>query len=102
MSSLPRLLVALAEGAVLGTLFYSLLWCTVLMGLSSTRPGMLFLASLMLRAAIAVAGFYYVSRGDWHRLAACLIGFLLSRTFALRLARNSPAKQGCTAVEGGA
>jgi F1F0 ATPase subunit 2 len=93
MSSLPSLLVALLEGFGLGAAYYAGLWCTVTRGLSSRHPAMLFLFSLLLRAAMAVAGFWYFSQGDWRRLASCLAGFFISRFCALRIAKVAPLRR---------
>ena len=34
---------------------------------------------LAVRTLIALAGFYFVSRGNWHRLLGCLVGFVTAR-----------------------
>jgi F1F0 ATPase subunit 2 len=36
---------------------------------------------------IALAGFYFVARGDWKKLLLCLLGFLIARVVVLRLTR---------------
>lgn len=66
-------------GLLLGALFFGGLWWTVRKGLVSTRPALWFLGSLVLRMVIAVGGFYLVSGGQWQRLLACLVGFVLAR-----------------------
>jgi F1F0 ATPase subunit 2 len=87
MRDAPALVLALLAGAMLGTLFFGGLWWTVRRGLSSPNPALLFLGSLLLRMAIALAGFYLVTRGDLGRLLACLLGFFLARILVTRLAR---------------
>jgi hypothetical protein len=37
----------------------------------------------------AFGGFYLVSRGDWRRLLACLLGFLLARILVTRFTRGA-------------
>jgi len=32
-----------------------------------------------LRTGLVVAGFYFVSLGDWRKLLACLLGFIIAR-----------------------
>jgi F1F0 ATPase subunit 2 len=85
MASAFGIITAAVAGSLLGAVFYVGLWFTVRKGLSSTHPAKLFVASLVLRVGAAIAGFYYISHGDWRLLAAAMGGFLLSRTYALRL-----------------
>jgi F1F0 ATPase subunit 2 len=92
MNSAFNILAALVEGALLGALFYVGLWLTVRKGLSSAHPALLFLASLILRVTAVVAGFYYISHGEWRLLAASLGGFLISRTCALWIVGGSGSK----------
>ena len=86
MSDAPHLLVALSAGGLLGAAFYGGLWWTVGRGVSSSRPATWFLTSMLVRTAIAVMGFYFVSRGDLRRLLACLVGFVVARVVATRFA----------------
>ena len=76
--SLPVIL-AFVMGGLLGTFFYGGLWWTIQKGVSSKQPALLFTGSLAARTLIALAGFYFVSRGDWHRLLGCLSGFVAAR-----------------------
>jgi F1F0 ATPase subunit 2 len=87
MSEVPALILALFEGALLGSLFFGGLWWTIRRGIWSEQPAAWFLFSLPLRATIAIAGFYFFTRGDWHRLVACLLGFLFARIFVTELTR---------------
>ena len=86
-------------GVVLGAIFFGGLWWTVPRGLSSQRPGLWFLGSLLLRTSIILAGFYVVSGGQGGRLLACLLGFAIARFIVTRLTgppvehRNSPAQE---------
>jgi len=79
------LLLALFGGVLLGVLFFGGLWFTVRQGVVSKQPALWFFCSLLLRTAIAVLGFYFVMHGDWRRLLACLLGFLLARIGIVRL-----------------
>jgi F1F0 ATPase subunit 2 len=76
--SLPVIL-AFVMGGLLGTFFYGGLWWTIQKGVSSKQPALLFTGSLAVRMLIALAGFYFVSRGNWHRLLGCLVGFVTAR-----------------------
>ena len=65
---------AAPAGAAPASLFFGGLWWTVRRGLASPHPAVWFLASLLLRMGIALAGFYLVSGGQWPRLLMCLLG----------------------------
>jgi F1F0 ATPase subunit 2 len=101
MSETWSLLPALLAGALLGAIFFGGLWWTILKCVSSRWPAALFLASLVLRTSATVAGFYFISHGDWRKILACLLGFLVARIFVTRLNRGSLAR-GTRMVEGGA
>jgi F1F0 ATPase subunit 2 len=75
------LMLGLAGGAglIMGAIFFGGLWWTVRKGVSSKRPALWFLGSLLLRTGVVVAGFYVVSDGHWQRLLACLFGFTVAR-----------------------
>jgi F1F0 ATPase subunit 2 len=92
MREMLVLLLALVAGIFLGTVFFGGLWWTVRRGVVSTQPALWFVGSMFLRTAIVVPGFYYVMRGDWRRLVACLAGFLLARISVVRLTRSEVSK----------
>jgi len=83
------LLLALAAGVLLGSIFFGGLWWTVRKGFSSNQPALWFFGSLLLRTGITLAGLYFVAAGHWERLLACLIGFVLARLIVTRLARRA-------------
>jgi F1F0 ATPase subunit 2 len=87
MNEIPTLSVALLAGAALGTVFFGGLWWTIRKGVSSKNPAVWFVGSLLLRAAVVIAGIYLVSAGDWRRLTACLLGLLAARSFVMRITR---------------
>jgi len=93
------LALALLVGLLLGAIFFGGLWWTVRKGVSSQRPALLFLGSLLLRTGIVIAGFYVVSDGHWQRLLACLLGFAIARLIVTRLAgpplehHDAPARE---------
>ncbi len=91
MNEASILMMAVLAGAVLGAIFFGGLWWTIRGGFSSRTPAAWFLGSLVLRTGIAVAGFYFVSGGDWRILLACLAGFLTMRTGLTWLARAAEA-----------
>ncbi len=93
MSELFTLILALLAGVFLGAFFFGGLWWTVQKALSSTQPALLLVCSLVLRTIVTVAGFYFVSRGDWRRLLSCVLGFLLARILVTWLTRIPAQKK---------
>lgn len=91
MGEAPALIVAGLCGAGLGALFFGGLWWTLREALSSERPALWFVGSLLLRMSVALAGFYLVSGGHWQRLVACALGFFIARAVVTRLTRSSAA-----------
>jgi F1F0 ATPase subunit 2 len=89
MNEIARLVLALVAGGVLGTIFFGGLWWTVQKGVSSKQPALWIFGSLLLRTGIALTGFYLVARGDWERLLACLLGFIMARVAVIWLTRLS-------------
>lgn len=79
------LLLAGSAGGLLGALFFGGLWWTVRQGLASKRAALWFLGSLVLRTAVTLAGFFFVSGGQWQRLVACLVGFTIARFVVMRV-----------------
>lgn len=71
---------ALASGTLLGALYFGGLWLTVRWMAHSQQPALLFGVSFLVRAAVLLLGLYFVMDGLWHRLIACMLGFLLART----------------------
>jgi F1F0 ATPase subunit 2 len=92
MSETLPLILALLAGTLLGMIFFGGLWWTIQRGISSKQPAALFFFSLLLRTGIALAGFYFVARGDWRRVLACLVGFFLARILVTCLVRIPMAK----------
>ena len=87
MSEFLPLVSALAAGLFLGAFFFGGLWWTVIRGVSSPRPALWFLGSMLLRMSMTLAGFYFVGREDWQRWLLCLLGFVLARTVVNWLTR---------------
>jgi F1F0 ATPase subunit 2 len=91
---------AFLAGMVLGGVFFGGLWLTIRHTLSSAALGLWLVASLVLRMAIVLLGFYVVVAGDWRRLMACLIGFVLARSMIARVlqARRSDERAAVSEV----
>ena len=85
MNETLSLAPALAAGVLLGAVFFGGLWWTVRKCLSSPHPAILFLGSQLSRTVIVLAGLFFVARGDWRKLLACVAGFILARLIVTRL-----------------
>jgi F1F0 ATPase subunit 2 len=79
MTESLRLIVASGVGILLGVFFFGGLWWTVRKSVASGQPALWFLVSMLVRTAIVLLGFYALGVGDWKRLVACLMGFILGR-----------------------
>jgi F1F0 ATPase subunit 2 len=83
-------LLALFAGCLLGAIFFGGLWWTIQKGAVSSQPAVWFFVSFLLRTSIVLTGFYFILAGDWRRLAACLLGFLIARVVVTRSVRLPP------------
>jgi F1F0 ATPase subunit 2 len=82
-------LIALGAGLVAGPAlgaFYSVaLWKTAQRLPVAKSPTRLILGSFVLRTAVVMAGFYFISRfGHWAFLALALMGFILMKFILIR------------------
>ena len=98
MNEFLSLVLASVAGVALGTFFFGGLWWTVRRLVSTKRPALWFLGSLILRLSITLAGFYAIGQADWRRLLACMLGFMAARFVLLRITR--PAAERRTAQAG--
>jgi F1F0 ATPase subunit 2 len=85
MNDAVILMLAVGAGVLLGAAFFGGLWWTVQRSLASRYPALWILSSLVLRTVTSLAGFYFVSGGQWGRLLACLLGFVFARFIVTRL-----------------
>ena len=101
MSESLYMALAWVMGLFLGAIFFGGLWWTVRKGLTSKQPAFWFLASMLLRTGIVLAGFYLVADHRLSRLPACLVGFVMARLVVTRMTRTAaqslPAKEACHA-----
>lgn len=88
MSETVILALAWLAGGLLGGVFFGGLWWTVRRGLSSQRPAVWFFGSMLLRMSVVLVGFSVVGRGEWERLVACLVGFVMARQVVTVLTRS--------------
>jgi F1F0 ATPase subunit 2 len=79
MNKIIPLVLAGMTGLLLGAIFFGGLWWTVRKGVTSTCPAFWFMGSLLLRTAIILAGFYFLSGSHWERFVVCLLGLFVAR-----------------------
>ncbi|WP_026814146.1 ATP synthase subunit I [Arenibacter certesii] len=84
MNDVIIVIPALFAGIVLGVVFFGGLWYTVRVGLRSSKAGLIFTGSLILRMLIILLGFYYIGANSWQKMLACLVGFLIARVVITR------------------
>lgn len=82
--------VALLAGGGLGVVFFGGLWWTVRRAAQSRTLARWFLASLFLRTAVVLTGFYLVGAGQPEQIGLSLLGFLLARAAVLQVTKPAP------------
>lgn len=80
------LVTSFAAGVLTGIVYMGSLWLVVQRLPRLQYPGLWLLGGAALRIGLLSAAWYWVSGGTWQGLAACLLGFLLLRFGATRLA----------------
>ncbi len=86
-------------GVVLGLLYFSGLWITVQKLPHVHRPALWMVFSFVLRHLLVVSGFYLIVEGQWQRVIACLLGFLLIRLVFVKNALKKVTPVGVVNVE---
>tara|TARA_R110001583_G_C5669213_1_gene410547 strand:- start:4346 stop:4657 length:312 start_codon:yes stop_codon:yes gene_type:complete len=86
MNELPGLGIALCVGMALGTFFFGGLWWTLRRAVSSPYAALWMFASMLVRTGIVCAGLLWVCGPDWQRWLAGVLGFLVARLIATRIA----------------
>ena len=72
----------LIAGMILGAVFFGGLWMTVQSASKVKRPGLLFVASVVVRTTVVLAGIWSIGGGDAAAMATCLFGFVAFRLLA--------------------
>jgi len=96
-----HLVLAGVAGMLLGGIFFGGLWWTIRKCLASPYPAIWLLGSALIRMSVTLAGFYFVSAGQWQRTFACMVGFITARLIVTRLTRSPIEKTSCTKREPG-
>lgn len=92
------LVVCVVTGVALGMVFFGGLWWTTKQMHRFQYPALWFLSGFILRTSTVLIGMYWISDGQWQRLVACFVGFLVARVAVFRLT-NKIQKNPQTAVE---
>lgn len=92
MNEILNIGLPLIVGLLLGVLFFGGLWLTIKKVASSKMPALLVLSSFIFRIGIVLAGFYFVGLGDWKKLAACLVGFMVARFAVIHYTKSVDVK----------
>jgi len=95
MNEVLTLALAGLFGGVLGAFFFGGLWWTVRRGVTSRRPALWFLGSMLVRTSAVLLGFFFASGGHWARLLVCLLGFTLARPVVTWLSRAPAPDRSC-------
>jgi len=93
MNDILFMILAFMAGIVLGILFFYGLWLTVKKAVTAKIPALWILGSFLIRTGIMLAGFYYVSQGNWQRLLICLLGFITARYMVKRFTQPDQENQ---------
>ena len=78
------LIISFSAGIALGTFYFLSLWKTLQRISEARNPGVVLLRSYIIRTAVVLAGFYLIMDGQWERVVAALLGFVLMRMILTR------------------
>ncbi|MEO7765843.1 MAG: ATP synthase subunit I [Ferruginibacter sp.] len=92
MNEILNIVMPFIVGLLLGVLFFGGLWFTVKKLAASKTPALLVMGSFVFRISIVMAGFYFIGLGDWKKLVACLIGFVVARTAVIHYTKSVDKK----------
>ena len=87
MIDIVTMIAVLLAGLLLGCFFFGGLLWTVGRGLSAKYPALWFLGSFLIRIAVVLTAFYFLSNGRWEQLIVCAAGFFIARIIIIRFAR---------------
>nr|WP_297349849.1 ATP synthase subunit I [uncultured Glaciecola sp.] len=79
MTILISVLIAFAQGILLGCAFFYVLWLST-QKITGAKPEVLwFIGAWITRMTLAIGGFYLIGMGNWLLLLASLCGFIVGR-----------------------
>ena len=86
-----HLIVAVLIGLMAGLIFFGGLWLTTQRLTTWKSPALWLPLSFFARTAIVLGAIYWVGSGSLPRIAACLVGFLMSRATIFYATRSKHA-----------
>jgi F1F0 ATPase subunit 2 len=78
------MILSIAAGFVLGWFYFWTLWLTLQRIPNAQQPGLLMFGSYLVRTFVLLGSFYFIMDGQWPRLLAMLIGFIIARMMMIR------------------
>lgn len=93
MNEITLFVLLLAAGFVLGMLFFGGLWLTVKKSLSAKNSAWLIFGSFVVRMAIVLSGFYYVSQFGWQAMLFGMLGFIMARFMVMHFTKKYEEKE---------
>ncbi|WP_159470269.1 ATP synthase subunit I [Dyadobacter sp. 3J3] len=87
------IIAALIGGLILGIIFFGGLWITVRKTLGTNYAAIWMLGSALIRTAVVLTGFYFISQGSLPRLLVSVTGFIAARFLVLRVTKKFEEKQ---------
>jgi F1F0 ATPase subunit 2 len=85
--------LSLISGLILGVIFFGGLWLTVKKAVAGKNTALWLAGSSIIRIAIVLIGFYYVSDGSWQRMLLCVAGFIAARLLLIWVTRIFDQRQ---------
>lgn len=79
LNDIEVMVICLAGGMGLGCLHFGGLWLTLQRFAGTRFYGEIFVFSFVFRSFVTLAGVYFLGRGEWMGMAACLGGILIMR-----------------------
>ena len=93
MSETVLMILAFVAGIILGIIFFGVLWFTVKKTVAAKAPWLWMLGSFVFRVAVVLTAFYFIGSGNWQRLIACLVGFVIARFIVIHFTKSIDEKQ---------
>ena len=85
MNTASWLVLSFVTGALLGAFYFAGLWLTVRRLPTITSPALWLVASFVIRTAVVLTGFFVVASGQWERVVATVVGFLVARAIVIHI-----------------
>lgn len=99
MTDILLLMPSFLVGILVGVFFFMGLWYTTKKLMDAKHPALWALGSMVVRVAVTLVSFYLVGAGDLRKLLACLVGFILSRIFVMRITATVDRKNSSSLKE---